>query len=251
MHCTTRKKLARYLFSFAGLSWAVSSGTLVFAQVSPVGITTGPIPPRASPVSQQPYFLQSPAPSYGNASMLNSIDALNDQTKLKAGDQLSYRVIEEQDPEPELLTVSPTGDVEVPLLGHFPAVGKTCRELATQLKPLLEKDYFYKATVIVAINALSTAPIGKVYLTGQVKEQGAIDIPPNEVFTVSKAILLDGGLADFADRNRIRLLHHNADGTTKTTVVSMKKVLDQGHSNLDPVVQDGDTINVPQRLINW
>jgi hypothetical protein len=31
----------------------------------------------------------------------------------------------------------------------------------------------------------------------------------------------------------------------------MKKVLDQGHAELDPVVQDGDTISVPQRLINW
>ncbi len=183
--------------------------------------------------------------------MLNSIDALNDQTKLKPGDQVSYRVIEEQEPEPNLLTVSPTGDVEVPLLGHFPASGKTCRQLATQLKPLLEKDYFYKATVIVAINSLSTTPIGNVYLTGQVKQQGAIPIPPNEVLTVSRAVLLDGGLADFADRRRVRLLHHNADGTTTTTIVDLKEILDRGKSQKDPVVQDGDTIDVPQRLINF
>jgi protein involved in polysaccharide export with SLBB domain len=223
---------------------------MALAQVSDPGLTTGPIPPRAQPATL-PYYVQPSAPLvYGSASSLNSIDALNDQTKLKAGDQLSYRVIEEQNTEPDLLTVSPTGEVEVPLLGHYPAAGKTCRELAMQLKPLLEKDYFYKATVIVAINALSTAPIGKVYITGQVKEQGAIDIPPNEVFTVSKAILLDGGLADFADRRRVRLLHHNADGTTKTTIVDLKEILDRGHSEKDPVVQDGDTINVPQRLIN-
>ncbi len=213
--------------------------------------TTTAVAPRAQPASL-PYYVQPAAASYGgNASMLNSIEALNDQTKLKPGDQLSYRVVEEQDPQPDLLTVSPTGDVEVPLLGHFPAAGKTCRQLATQLKPLLEKDYFYKATVIVAINALSTSPIGNVYLTGQVRQQGAIPIPPNEVLTVSRAVLLDGGLADFADRRRVRLLHHNADGTTKTTIVDLKEILDHGKSELDPVVQDGDTIDVPQRLINF
>ena len=95
------------------------------------------------------------------------------------------------------------------------------------------------------------AAIGKVYLTGQVKPQGAIDIPPNEVFTVSKAVLVDGGLADFADRRRVRLLHHNADGSTTTTIVDMKEILDHGKSQKDPVVQDGDTIDVPQRLINF
>ena len=179
------------------------------------------------------------------------MDALNDQTKLKAGDQVSYRVIEEKDLEPQVLTVSDTGEIEVPLLGRFAVAGKTCKQIASQLKPMLEKNYFYKATVIVAVDTLSRAPLGRVFLTGQVKVQGAIDIPPNEVLTVSKAILLDGGLADFADRNRIRLLHRTTDGKTITTIVSMKEVLDKGHAEKDAVVQPGDTINVPQRLINF
>ncbi len=247
MHRQTRKNLALSLFSTGLVCAGLVPASL--AQTSSVGYTPAPSAPRAEPASQ-PYYVQ-PAASYGSASTLNSIDALNDQTKLKAGDQLSYRVVEEQETEPNLLTVSPTGDVEVPLLGHYPAAGKTCRQLATQLKPLLEKDYFYKATVIVAINSLSTSPIGNVYLTGQVKQQGAIPIPPNEVLTVSRAVLLDGGLADFADRRKVRLLHHNADGTTTTTIVDLKEILDHGKSEKDPVVQDGDTIDVPQRLINF
>jgi hypothetical protein len=46
-------------------------------------------------------------------------------------------------------------------------------------------------------------------------------------------------------------MHRNADGTTKTTIVDLKEVLDRGHADKDPVVQDGDTITVPQRLINF
>jgi len=256
MHCITRKNLAPLTLLLAGLSLAVNIGPAAFAQVRPIivpGFNNGASPaPRPAPVAQ-PYYLpqQQPAVSYGSASNYNSIEALNDSTRLKAGDQLSYRVVEEQDAQPDLLTISPTGDVEVPLLGHYPAAGKTCRQLASQLKPLLEKDYFYKATVIVAINSLSTASIGRVYLTGQVHNMGAIDIPPNEVFTVSKAILLDGGMADFADERRVRLIHHNADGTSTTTIVDVKAITSGKKGAKDPVVQDGDTINVTQRLINF
>lgn len=257
MQRPTRKNLARYTLLLAGLSLAVNPGPAALAQVRPIivpGFNSGPAqPPRATPAAQ-PYYLpqqQQPMVSYGSASNYNSIEALNDSTRLKAGDQLSYRVIEEQDQQPDLLTISPTGDVEIPLLGHFPAAGKTCRQLASQLKPMLEKDYFYKATVIVAINSLSTAAIGKVYLTGQVKNMGAIDIPPNEVFTVSKAILVDGGMADFADERRVRLIHHNADGTASTTIVDVKAITSGKKGVKDPVVQDGDTINVTQRLINF
>jgi polysaccharide export outer membrane protein len=240
--------VAHKFLLFAGLSLAANCGPAALAQVSPVGISSG------VPDAQPAYPAYPPTEVNGSsaASMLNSMDALNDQTKLKAGDQLSFRVIEEQKAQPDILTISDTGEIEVPLLGRFPAAGKTCRQLATQLKPVLEKDYYYKATVIIGIDTLSTKPLGRVYLTGQVKEQGAIDIPANEVLTVSRAILLDGGLADFADRRRIRLLHHDADtGKTTTTIVDMKEILDRGHSEKDPVVQDGDTINVPQRLINF
>ena len=232
-------------FLSAGLSLAgFLAPSLAFAQANPSPVVSG-VAPVAQPYAAAPY-------TGASASLLNSMDVLNDQTKLKAGDIVSYRVIEEQTAQPDELTVSDTGEIEIPLLGRFPAAGKTCRQLATQLKPILEKDYFYKATVIIGIDTLSTKPIGKVYLTGQVKQQGAIDIPPNEQLTVSRAILMDGGLADFADRRRVRLLHHNADtGKTTTTIVDLKEILDKGKSEKDPIVQDGDTIDVPQRLINF
>ena len=251
-------KYAHHVLIIAGLSLAVAFSPSARAQLAVIAQPGARSPTRrrrpASPAvfpRAQPVYAPTPVGGSSAASMLNSMDVLNDQTKLKAGDTLSYRVIEEQNPQPELLTVSDTGEIEVPLLGRFPAAGKTCRQLATQLKPLLEKNYFYKATVIIGIDTLSTKPLGRVFITGQVKEQGAIDIPANEPLTVSHAILLDGGLADFADRRRVRLLHRNADGTTKKTIVDLKKILDEGHADLDPVVQDGDTIDVPQRTFNF
>ena len=247
--------LAPYLLSTAAAATVFLSNTAAIAQTDNPGLTTGvstvtapqPYTPSYAPPAQ---YQSTSFAGPGAASLMNSMDALNDQTKLKVGDTLSYRVIEEQDPQPAILTVTPTGDIEVPLIGLYPAAGKTCKQLALQLKPLLEKNYFYKASVILGIDTLSQAPLGRVFLTGQVKAQGAIDIPPNEVLTVSRAILLDGGLADFADRRRVRLLR-TVGGKTTTTIVDLKEILDHGHAEKDPAVQAGDTIDVPEKLINF
>lgn len=184
------------------------------------------------------------------AASMNSMIALNDQAKLGKGDRVSYRVIEEQK-DPIILMVSDSGELEVPLVGRITAAGKTCKQLAYEIKPLLEKEYFYHATVIVGVDTLSTLPLGKVYLMGQVHTQGAVEIPANETLTVSKAILLVGGLADFADRRKVKLVRKKADGTSQTTIVDLVEILDKGHAERDPVLQPEDMIIVPQRLINF
>ncbi len=184
------------------------------------------------------------------ATSMNTMSALNDQAKLSKGDRIGYRVVEEQK-DPVVLMVSDSGELDVPLAGRIAAAGKTCKQLAYELKPLLEKVYFYHATVIIGVDTLSTQSRGKVYLTGQVNRQGAVEIPSNENLTVSKAILLVGGLADFADRRKVKLVRKKLDGTTTTTVVDMVEILDKGHADRDPVLQPDDMIIVPQRLINF
>jgi protein involved in polysaccharide export with SLBB domain len=226
------------------------SALVPFLILSSAGLSAQTSSSPASSSSSSADTTPTHTSSASSASLINSMDALNDETKLGNGDQISYRVLEQED-DPVTLTISDSGEVEVPLLGRFPAAGKTCKQLATELKPLLEKDYFFKATVIIGLDTLSTHPRGRVFLTGQVHSEGAIDIPANEPLTVSKAILLDGGLADFADRRRVKLIHKNADGTTTTTKVDLKAVLDEGHFDKDPVVQPGDTIEVPEKLINF
>jgi polysaccharide export outer membrane protein len=207
---------------------------------------------ETSPPAASTPTATSPPTATSTAGSLESMIALNDQAKLGNGDRVSYRVIEEGK-EPVLLTVSDSGELDVPLMGRVTAAGKTCKELAYELKPLLEKEYFYHATVIIGVETLinKPLPIGKVYLTGQVARQGALELPPNESLTVSKAILMVGGLADFADRRRVKLVHKKPDGTTETTVVDLVEILDNGHTDRDPVLQPDDMIIVPQRLINF
>jgi protein involved in polysaccharide export with SLBB domain len=179
-----------------------------------------------------------------------SMDVLDSTRRLGAGDRLSYRVVEERR-DPVALTVADGGDVEVPLIGRVRASGRTCRELAQSIKPLLEKEYFYKATVIVGLDAVSAKARGRVYISGQVRAQGPIDIPPDERFTLSKAILKAGGFADFANHRKIKLVRKTASGSAQTTIVDLDAVTVHGELDKDPELQPDDTIIVPEKFVNF
>jgi protein involved in polysaccharide export with SLBB domain len=63
---------------------------------------------------------------------------------------------------------------------------------------------------------------------------------------VSKAVIRAGGFGDFANKRKIRVTRK--DG--KNFVIDLKRVIEEGHTDEDLVLQPDDQINVPQRLIN-
>jgi len=179
-----------------------------------------------------------------------SMEVLDTTRHLGAGDRLSYRIVEERR-EPTPLVIADSGEVEVPLIGRVSASGRTCRELAQAIRPLLEREYFYKATVIIGLDAVSAKARGRVYLSGQVRQQGALEIPPDEHFTLSKAILKAGGFADFANKRKIRLIRKNAAGTAETTLIDLAAVIDRGQLEKDPELHPDDTVIVPEKFVNF
>src|SRR5437660_1250154 len=133
----------------------------------------------------------------------NSMDALDADHSLAIGDRLSFRIVEdEEDPKP--LIVTDSGELECPYIGRYPAVNMSCKQLARQLKIELEKEYYYQATVIIAVDAM-TKSRGKVYLVGPIRVPGPQDIPSDETFTLSKAILRAGGFSDEADKRNVQV----------------------------------------------
>jgi len=192
------------------------------------------------------------APTEASAvvAVTTSMDVLDSTRRLGAGDRLSYRVVEERR-DPVALTVADGGEVEVPLIGRVRAAGRTCRELAQSIKPLLEKEYFYKATVIVGLDAASAKSRGRIYLSGQVRQQGPMEIPPDERFTLSKAILKAGGFADFANHRKIKLVRKTASGAAQTIIVDLDAVTVHGELDKDPELLPDDTIIVPEKFVNF
>jgi protein involved in polysaccharide export with SLBB domain len=143
--------------------------------------------------------------------------------------------------------------MDVPYIGRVTGAGKTCRQIAYEIKPRLEKEYFVRATVIIALDTLSPKPRGQVSVTGQVRSQGIQEIMPNETLTLSKAIIRAGGLADFGEKKKVKLTRKKANdpsGRTQTTIHDLQEIIEKGHLEKDPELKPGDLIYVPERLIN-
>jgi protein involved in polysaccharide export with SLBB domain len=87
---------------------------------------------------------------------------------------------------------------------------------------------------------------GRIYVYGSVKQQGPQEIPPDESYTVSKAIIKAGGFGDFANKRKVKLTRKNGQEST----VDLKRVIEEGHTDEDFDLSPDDQIYVPQRLIN-
>jgi protein involved in polysaccharide export with SLBB domain len=172
---------------------------------------------------------------------------LDDKKKLGSNDYVSFRVVEDRDDESQRLRINDSGELEVPYIGLVPAAGRSCKELAYSVKAALEREYYYHATVIIAVDHISEKSRGKVYVYGSVKGQGPQEIPPDESYTVSKAVIRAGGFGDFADKKKIKLTRKSGE----TVTVNLKRVIEEGRTDEDVVVQPDDQIYVPQKLVNF
>jgi protein involved in polysaccharide export with SLBB domain len=197
--------------------------------------------------------LRSLTPGMDAQTLAAMMAGLDDRQKLGAGDRVIYRVVEDQD-EPKSLTVTDTGDLDVPYYGLVTAANKTCRQLAQEIKGLLEKQLYYRATVIIGLELINKKrTLGKVYVVGQVRLNGPQEIPDDEVFTVSKAILKAGGFSDFADKKKVRLIRASAgtEADKKTFFVNVSDIWEKGKTENDLKLEPDDLIYVPARLVNF
>src|SRR4051794_4093563 len=203
--------------------------------------------PPSTPIPQAPKAAPADLPPTTSTVLrTNSMSVLDDKKHLGSNDYVSFRVVEDRDNDSQRLRVNDNGELEVPYVGLVPAQGRTCRELAYSIKNLLEKEYYYHATVILAVDRISEKSRGRIYVYGSVRGQGPQEIPADESYTVSKAVIRAGGFGDFANKRKVKVTRKNGQDFT----VDLKRVIEEGHTEEDMALQPDDQIYVPQRLIN-
>lgn len=224
------------------------------------GLPASSLPPRGGERSAQPA-----QPVYGsNGAALDpallaalgggaapmSLESIGPDYKLRRGDVLSYQVREDRDPM-ITLPVTDSGEVEPPYLGRrINAVGRTCGQLQTEVKAALERELYVRATVQLGLNRVSPVQSrGRVYMSGEIRNIGPLELPTDEDLTVSKAVLRAGGFRDFSDENDVRV--YRKGGPPKGIVVRVKRILDGVKGNDDPVLQPGDTVRVGKKFVNF
>jgi polysaccharide export outer membrane protein len=135
-------------------------------------------------------------------------------------------------------TVAADGTIFFPFVGRIRAAGKTVGELRDQLASGLVR-YIKNPQVDVRILSYRSQ---KVQITGQVKTPGPLavsDVP----MTLVDAITRSGGTTPDADLQRVRLTRNN-----QLYVLDANRMLDRGDTTQNVMLQNGDIVNVPDRI---
>ncbi len=207
--------------------------------------SAAPLPVR--PV--QPATAVETAPGgYVTAPQSLSTEPIDPDHKLNRGDQLSFRVQEDRDDKIWPLTVTDSGEVQLPLPGcRVKAVGKSTRQLTADIKSLLEREYYYHATIDLGLTAVAArASRGRVFVTGAVKSVGSVELPLDAPLTASQAIYQMGGPVDFSNLKKARINRKGPPGSPDIVIPVNVKAVEDGKLDQDVVLQTGDTIVVPE-----
>jgi protein involved in polysaccharide export with SLBB domain len=215
------------------------------------GLAQMPVPMPAARAAAPAVSSALPAPAPG---LLNGYVA-DDNYLLRAGDAVSFQILEDRllgiQELPVNLVVTDSGELDVTYIGRVMAAGKTSKQLAVDVKAALEKDYYKQATVVLSLN-VATRIVGRVYIWGQVRSQGGLDLQINENLTAGNAILRAGGFGDFASKAKVKVVRAaGAKGEKQTFDLNMVDILEKGKIENDIVLKPNDLIIVPTRLVNF
>lgn len=244
---------------------------------------------------QSPYFTDNTAAGYANdtsnqqagyqapqqppvllnvsdqAAVIDDMSKLDNARQLKSSDVISFRIIEEKKGT-QKLRIMDSGEVAVPHIGLVTAKGKTMRQLAYIIKTELEREYFRKATVIIALDeaweqrrnwhnrnqnfhnkGMYNPDTEQITVYGQVGRQGRYNIRTDRPMTISTAILQAGGFARFANKKKVRIYRKIAgdDRNRRIILVNVDRIMRRGELNKDIELRPDDVVIVPEKLINF
>jgi protein involved in polysaccharide export with SLBB domain len=185
----------------------------------------------------------------GPSSMPNTMRALNDKRRIGIRDKLSFTIVEDELPA-RTLTVTDSGEVDIPHIGRVEVGNRTCKQLALHIKKLLEKEFFYQATVLIGLDAAGGQALsrGRYYVHGQVNRPGPQEIPVDEVLTITKAIIRAGGFTQYANEKKVRIVRRNAPRPLEIDMVPMMK---KGDTRNDIEILPEDKIFVDEKFFNF
>lgn len=214
---------------------------------------------RAQPVQA---VGQAPANSGGYApagayvpppATIGSLGTADPNHPLGRGDTVTFSITQDRE-APQVMRVTDTGELDFssfPKIGRISVVGRTCSQIAAELRHKLEADYYNHADVVLGVNQVNVQSVGRVYITGNVRAPGPQELPSNERMTVANAIIRAGGFDKFADQGHVKITRKDKGGKPTSFTVDVKAIIGQGNLDKDVELKDGDYINVPQKWINF
>ena len=106
--------------------------------------------------------------------------------------------------------------------------------------PLQKGDIFFVPSVRNLVRP-------QVYLLGEVRRPGAVSLNPGPNATVARLILDQGGMTEFANPGKVQVQRTAPDGSKKTMLVDVGRILKAGTFEEDVPLQDGDVVIVQEK----
>ena len=227
---------------------------------SPMAVSIPDVPQTDAEIDQQ--FRRNAANESGRrvSGLSDATLQYNETHKLRSGDKLSYLVLEDPDADdfgvqsvivraPNVATfpVSMNPDYRADFI-EISTADRTIASVEAELKQKLEEHYYDTATIRLQLDEGSST-VGRVIFTGYA--QGVVTLTPGQDKTLVEAISSLGGFQrEWADMRRIVLTRQ--DPTTGETT---KKEYDfnviSQDQRLDPVLRDGDYVEIRERTFNF
>jgi polysaccharide export outer membrane protein len=160
--------------------------------------------------------------------------------RLVPGDLIAIQVYEEPGLSLELI-IPLGGEVSYPEIGNVQLVGRTIKEVETDIRARLE-DKLTSPQVTVLLKGRNKR---SAYVLGSVRNPGSYEIPFGKSLTVLQALSEAGGFTESADRDCILLMRNEGDKQATYRIAYSELVKKTGQGK-DVNLKDGDILAIPE-----
>ena len=152
-------------------------------------------------------------------------------------DVLEIQVWKEPDFSRNVL-VRPDGKITLPLVGDIPASGMNTMGLKALLAEKLQNFVSNPEVTVIVLESRSK----NFYIIGKINRPGTYPLNPD--MTVLQAISVAGGLAEWADKDSIRIIRRS-EGKEEILPFDYEKVITGKELEQNILLKPNDTIIVP------
>ena len=163
---------------------------------------------------------------------------------LKVSDVIELDVYQERDLN-KSVRIEGDGTVSLALVGKVKLAGMTVGEGKSLITDLYNRDYLVDPQISLLVVSFSPKVL---HILGSVGRPGVVNIPPDRDLTLTEALSMVGGVTRMGNPRAIKIKRVDQDGRTRQMEVNFSKVV-QDPDVTDLVLNEGDTIWVPERII--
>lgn len=202
--------------------------------------TTTTAPASSGPATAGPGDKQSVAEEAAIASAFQALNSKKANYTIEPVDLLHISVFEQKDLDREV-RVGQNGTISLPLIGTVKVGGLAVAEAEALVADKL-RDYLISPQVSLFIKEYGNK---KIFILGEVKRPGSVDLPAEDKLTVLEAITLAGGFTAIAAPDRTKVMRL-VDGKSQSFTIEISAITHRGQKQKDISLEPNDVVYVPQ-----